>query len=312
MSWFKRAKDGILTSTQDKIEAPDGLWAKCPSCKKPSHIRDLIDNSHVCPHCDYHHVIGSREYFDLLFDEGVFVELDKGMTSGNPLEFVDRKPYPQRIEQAKKKSKLNDSVRTAHGKIRGVPTVISCMDFSFIGGSLGSVAGEKIARGINYALEHRHAMIIISKSGGARMQEGALSLMQMAKTSSRLALLDQAGLPYISLLTDPTTGGVSASYAMLGDFNIAEPNALIGFAGPRVIRETIGKDLPAGFQRSEFLQDSGFVDFIVHRTELRERIGLLLTSLGPFGEPENKPAAKPKRKAPASKSKTAAKENGQA
>jgi acetyl-CoA carboxylase carboxyl transferase subunit beta len=276
MSWLKREKEGILTSTENKMEAPDGLWTKCPSCKTPTHIKELRDNLHICPACGYHYKIGSQEYFSLLFDGGKYQELDANMTSGDPLQFKDSKPYPLRIEETQKKTGLKDALRTGYGKLEGMPIVISCMDFGFIGGSMGSVVGEKIARGIVYAIAHNCPFLMISKSGGARMMEGALSLMQMAKTSARLAQLAEKGLPYISLLTDPTTGGVTASYAMLGDFNIAEPEALIGFAGPRVIRETIGKDLPDGFQSSEFLVEHGFVDFIVRRQELKAKIAELL------------------------------------
>lgn len=282
MSWYRRAKEGILTPAEGKLEAPDGLWMKCPACKKPTHIRELKEFCHVCPHCDHHNPIGSQEYFNLLFDQGVFEEHWPNLSSGDPLQFVDKRPYPQRIATTQADTKLKDALRVASGNILEQPWVVAAMDFDFIGGSLGSVAGEKIARAVDLALSRRCPLLIISKSGGARMQEGALSLMQMAKTSTRLARFHEAGLPYISLLTDPTTGGVSASYAMLGDFNLAEPGALIGFAGPRVIRETIGKDLPAGFQRAEFLQDSGFVDFIVHRRDLRETVAELISLLQPF------------------------------
>ncbi|MDX2061890.1 MAG: acetyl-CoA carboxylase, carboxyltransferase subunit beta [Bacteroidia bacterium] len=282
MSWYRRAKEGILTPAEGKLEAPDGLWMQCPSCKKPSHIRDLIEQRHVCPYCGYHHAIGSQEYFSILFDGEAYTELWPGLTSGDPLGFVDKRPYPQRIAQAQRTTELKDSVRCATGPIGAHPWVVACMDFAFIGGSLGSVAGEKISRAIDYAREHRSPLLVISKSGGARMQEGVLSLMQLAKTSAKLARLHQAGVPYFSLLTDPTTGGVSASYAMLGDFNIAEPGALIGFAGPRVIRETIGKDLPEGFQRAEFLETKGFVDFIVPRGELKDTLVLLAELLRPF------------------------------
>lgn len=281
-SWFRRAKEGILTPPEGKLEAPDGLWMKCPDCKKPTHIRDLIELRHICPHCEHHFQIGSKEYFDMLFDQKQFEEHWPNLVSGDPLVFTDKKPYPTRIAQAQADTNLKDAVRVASGTILEQPWVVAAMDFAFVGGSLGSVAGEKIARAVSLALERRHPLLVINKSGGARMQEGALSLMQMAKTSARLAEFHQAGLPYISLLTHPTTGGVSASFAMLGDYNLAEPGALIGFAGPRVIRETIGKDLPPGFQRAEFLQDSGFVDFIVHRSELRETLADLIALLQPF------------------------------
>ncbi|MCE3008870.1 MAG: acetyl-CoA carboxylase, carboxyltransferase subunit beta [Bacteroidetes bacterium] len=280
MSWLKREKEGILTSTAQKIEAPDGLWTKCPNCKNPTHIKELRENLHVCPACHYHYKVGSKEYFEIFFDKGKYTELDADLQSANPLNFKDTKDYPDRIRATQKQTGLKDALRSAHGKMDGRTVVIACMDFAFIGGSMGSVVGEKIARAIVKAMELEAPFIMISKSGGARMMEGALSLMQMAKTSARLAQLAQRGLPYISLLTDPTTGGVTASYAMLGDFNVAEPGALIGFAGPRVIRETIGRDLPEGFQSSEFLQEKGFVDFIVHRHELKNKLGELLMLLG--------------------------------
>lgn len=280
MAWFNRDKTGILTPTEMKREAPDGLWHKCPECKTVMLSKLLADNAFTCYHCGYHTKIGSHEYFEILFDNNEFTELDTNMRSADPLEFTDTKAYPDRLKATISKTGLNDAVRTAYGPSEGRTIVVACMDFEFIGGSMGSVVGEKIARAIDYALTHRHPMLIISKSGGARMMEAGFSLMQMAKTSAKLALLDRAGIPYISLLTDPTTGGVTASYAMLGDFNIAEPKALIGFAGPRVIRETIGKDLPDGFQSSEFLVDHGFVDLIVHRKELKEKLGSLLSMIG--------------------------------
>jgi acetyl-CoA carboxylase carboxyl transferase subunit beta len=233
----------------------------------------------VCPDDDYHVKIGSKEYFEILFDDNEFVELDANLSSLDPLKFVDSQPYPDRIKKSQQKTGLVDAVRSAVGKVNKQDLVVSCMDFSFIGGSMGSVVGEKIARAIDYSLQHKIPMMIISKSGGARMMEAGFSLMQLAKTSAKLALLDQAKIPYISLLTDPTTGGVTASFAMLGDFNIAEPGALIGFAGPRVIRETIGKDLPKGFQSAEFVQDHGFIDFIVDRRNLKNKITVLLKLL---------------------------------
>lgn len=276
MKWFNRVKGGILTSTNEKKEIPDGLWWKCPSCKQKATTKELSENLSVCPQCQYHDRIGSKEYFQILFDDNEFVELDADLSSGDPLKFTDTKPYPDRVVAAKKKTELTDAVRTAHGKIEGNAAVIACMDFSFIGGSMGSVVGEKISRAIDYALKSKSPMIIISKSGGARMMEAAFSLMQMAKTSAKLALLAQAKIPYFSILTDPTTGGVTASFAMLGDVNIAEPKALIGFAGPRVIKETIKKDLPDGFQRSEFLQEHGLVDFIVERKDLKASLSNLI------------------------------------
>jgi acetyl-CoA carboxylase carboxyl transferase subunit beta len=279
MSWFTRKDKGILTPTESKREAPDGLWYQCPSCKKAMHTREHRLLAYTCSNCNYHEKIGSQEYFELLFDETKYKELDAMLSSGDPLNFVDTKNYPDRIKATEKKTGLKDAVRTAVGKMEGSDIVISAMDFSFIGGSMGSVVGEKIARGINYSLEHKIPFLMISKSGGARMMEAGFSLMQMAKTSAKLALLAEAGIPYISLLTDPTTGGVTASYAMLGDFNISEPGALIGFAGPRVIRETIGKDLPKGFQSAEFVLEHGFLDFIVDRKDLKDKLASLLGML---------------------------------
>ena len=278
MAWFRRKDKGIQTPTENKKEAPDGLWFKTPS-GKIIHTRELKNNAYVVPEDGFHVRIGSKEYFELLFDDNQFTELNTDMESGDPLEFVDSKPYPDRIQAAQKKTELKDAVRAAHGNLSGLSIVIACMDFSFVGGSMGSVVGEKIARAIDYSLENKVPFLMISKSGGARMMEAGFSLMQMAKTSAKLALLDQAGIPYISLMTDPTTGGVTASYAMLGDFNIAEPGALIGFAGPRVIEQTIGKTLPKGFQRSEFLLDHGFLDVIVDRRNLKSRLSTLLRML---------------------------------
>ncbi|GIV40042.1 MAG: acetyl-coenzyme A carboxylase carboxyl transferase subunit beta [Thermonema sp.] len=276
MSWFIRKEKNIQTPTEQKKEVPDGLWHKCGECKQVMLAADLRENAYTCLHCGFHERIGSKEYFELLFDGGVFTELNPNLESADPLQFVDSKPYPQRIKEAQAKTGLKDAVRTAYGKMNDIDIVIACMDFSFIGGSMGSVVGEKIARAIDFAREKRYPLLIISRSGGARMMEAGFSLMQMAKTSAKLALLDEAGVPYISLLTDPTTGGVTASFAMLGDFNIAEPQALIGFAGPRVIRETIGKDLPKGFQSSEFVLEHGFLDFIVDRKELKDQLTALL------------------------------------
>ncbi|RAI84090.1 acetyl-CoA carboxylase, carboxyltransferase subunit beta [Algoriphagus yeomjeoni] len=278
MAWFKRTDKGIKTSTAEKKDAPDGLWFKTPN-GNIIHTRELKNNAYVCPDDDFHVKIGSKEYFEILFDNNKFKELDANMTSGDPLKFTDTKPYVSRIEATIKKTELNDAVRSAVGKMNGLDIVISCMDFNFIGGSMGSVVGEKIARAIDHSLKNKIPFLMISKSGGARMMEAGFSLMQMAKTSAKLALLHQAGIPYISMLTDPTTGGVTASYAMLGDFNIAEPEALIGFAGPRVIRETIGKDLPKGFQSSEFVLEHGFLDFIVDRRQLKGRLTTLLNLL---------------------------------
>jgi acetyl-CoA carboxylase carboxyl transferase subunit beta len=279
MSWFKRTEKGITTPTEEKREVPDGLWYQCPECKKIVPTNDHALHSYTCIECNYHARIGSKEYFELLFDEQQFTEVDENLVSSDPLKFKDSQPYPKRIEAAQAKTGLKDAVRTAYGKMNGVNIVICCMDFSFIGGSMGSVVGEKISRGIDLARKKKFPFLMISKSGGARMMEAGFSLMQMAKTSARLALLDQEGIPYISLMTDPTTGGVTASYAMLGDFNIAEPGALIGFAGPRVVKETIGKDLPAGFQTSEFLLEHGFLDFIVDRKEMKQKLTDLLNML---------------------------------
>lgn len=276
MSWFKRNKTGIHTATENKKEAPDGMWNKCPNCKKPLLNVEQVENKYVCHYCDYHIRIGSTAYFSVLFDNNEFTELFPNLKAGDPLNFVDTKPYKDRLLDSQAKNGLNDALRSAVGKVNGQDLVIACMDFSFIGGSMGSVVGEKISRSIDYCIEHKLPFMLISKSGGARMMEAAFSLMQMAKTSAKLALLAQAKLPYICLLTDPTTGGVTASYAMLGDINIAEPGALIGFAGPRVIKETIKKDLPKGFQTSEFVLEHGFLDFIVDRRQLKEKVSTFL------------------------------------
>ncbi len=276
MSWFKRIKGGITTSTKEKKETPEGLWHKCSSCKKVFPTNEHIANLSVCSNCNHHDRIGSDEYFSILFDENQYTELDENLISADPLNFVDTKKYPDRLVDSIKKTGLKDALRTGVGKVNGNDLVVCCMDFTFIGGSMGSVVGEKIARGINYSLKHKVPFMIISKSGGARMMEAAHSLMQMAKTSAKLALLDDAGIPFISLLTDPTTGGVTASYAMLGDVNIGEPGALIGFAGPRVVKETIGKDLPKGFQTAEFVLEHGFLDKIVSRKDLKATISGLL------------------------------------
>ncbi len=276
MAWFKRENKGISTRTEEKKEAPDGLWNKCPHCKKALHSADLTENKYVCHYCDYHLRVGSKEYFEVLFDENQFTELFAGLKSTDPLQFTDSKPYTERLVDSMEKTGLKDAIRAAHGKIEGEEIVIACMDFNFIGGSMGSVVGEKIARSIDYSIAHKIPFLMISKSGGARMMEAAFSLMQMAKTSAKLALLSKAKIPYISLLTDPTTGGVTASYAMLGDLNIAEPAALIGFAGPRVIKETIKKDLPKGFQTSEFVLEHGFLDFIVDRRAMKAKLATFL------------------------------------
>lgn len=274
--WFRRIKKGITTSTKDKKEAPDGLWTKCPSCRYTCTVSELRENFFVCPKCEYHHRIGSAEYFDIIFDSESYQELFGNIRSKDYLGFVDLKPYAQRLKETYAKSPIHDSITVAHGKINESDMVIACMDFEFIGGSLGSVMGEKIVRACDYCLEHRIPFMIINKSGGARMMESAFSLMQLAKTSGSLSKLSDAKIPYISLCTDPTFGGTTASFAMLGDIIMAEPGALIGFAGPRVIKETIKKDLPPGFQRSEFLMEHGFLDFIVPRKELKEKLTQLL------------------------------------
>jgi acetyl-CoA carboxylase carboxyl transferase subunit beta len=276
MDWFKRIKEGITTKTHQKKETPDGLWEKCPKCKTIISKDEFIDNYSICINCDYHHRIGSIEYFKLLFDNNKFKELDKDLLSADPLKFKDTKKYSDRLKNMQKKTGLNDAIRTAYGKIDKQNVVIASMDFNFIGGSMGSVVGEKISRAIDYANNKRYPLIIISKSGGARMMEAAISLMQLAKTSAKLAQLDENKVPYISVLTDPTFGGATASFAMLGDLNLAEPNALIGFAGPRIVKETIGKDLPEGFQTSEFLLEHGFIDLIVHRKDLKEKLSQIL------------------------------------
>lgn len=276
MSWFKRKAKGILTPTNEKKETPEGLWYKTPSGKIVD-SNELKANLYVSPEDNYHVRIGSEEYFTILFDNEKYTELNPNLTAGDPLKFVDTKKYVDRLKASQDSTGLKDALRTAHGTIDGQPLCVACMDFSFIGGSMGSVVGEKISLAIDYCLKHKTPFMIISKSGGARMMEAGYSLMQMAKTSAKLTLLAKNQIPYISLLTDPTTGGVTASYAMLGDLIIAEPNALIGFAGPRVIKETIGKDLPEGFQTSEFLLEHGFVDFIVDRKNLKSKLSQVLS-----------------------------------
>jgi acetyl-CoA carboxylase carboxyl transferase subunit beta len=276
MGWFKRLKEGITTSTKEKKETPEGLWYKCPSCKKINTAQEHAANKYVCTECAHHERIGSKEYFEVIFDDNQFTELHENLVSGDPLDFIDTKKYTDRLTDTIKKTNLKDALRSAYGKVNGNDLVICCMDFGFIGGSMGSVVGEKIARSIDFCIKTKTPLLIISKSGGARMMEAAFSLMQMAKTSAKLSQLAKAQIPYISLLTDPTTGGVTASYAMLGDLNIAEPGSLIGFAGPRVVKETIGKDLPKGFQTAEFVLEHGFLDKIVPRTELKEKLGALL------------------------------------
>lgn len=276
MGWFKRLKEGITTSTKEKKETPEGLWYKCPSCKKIHTAQDHAANKYVCSECGHHERIGSKEYFEVIFDNNQFTELNENLVSGDPLEFADTKKYTARLTDTIKKTGMKDALRSAYGQVNGMELVVCCMDFSFIGGSMGSVVGEKIARAIDFCIKTRSPLLIISKSGGARMMEAAFSLMQMAKTSAKLSQLAEHKIPYISLLTDPTTGGVTASYAMLGDLNIAEPGSLIGFAGPRVVKETIGKDLPKGFQTAEFVLEHGFLDKIVPRTELKEKLTAIL------------------------------------
>jgi acetyl-CoA carboxylase carboxyl transferase subunit beta len=275
MAWFKRHEKGITTPTEDKMDVPKGLWYKSPTGKIID-AEELARNLYVSPEDDFHVRIGSETYFEILFDNNEFVELDKNMTSKDSLHFVDTKKYSDRLKDVTSKTKLNDAVRTAVGKSKGKDLVVCCMDFAFIGGSIGGVVGEKIVRGIDYAIQNKLPFVMISKSGGARMMEAAFSLMQLAKTSVKLVQLAEAKLPYISLCTDPTTGGTTASYAMLGDINISEPGALIGFAGPRVVRDTTGKDLPEGFQTAEFLLEHGFLDFISPRKELKDNINLYI------------------------------------
>ena len=274
-SWFKRKNKGIQTPTVEKKDVPKGLWYKTPSGKVID-SDELKVNLYVSPEDGYHVRIGSAEYFEILFDNNEFAELDANLSSKDPLKFTDTKKYSERLKEAQKKSNLMDAVRTAVGKSLGKELVVAAMDFSFIGGSMGSVVGEKIARAINYSIENGIPFLMISKSGGARMQEASLSLMQLVKTSAKLAQLAEAKIPYISLCTDPTTGGTTASYAMLGDINIAEPNALVAFAGPRVVKDTTGKDLPEGFQRSEFLLEHGFLDKIVERKNLKKQLNLFI------------------------------------
>ena len=277
MSWFKRSTQNITSA--EKKDLPEGSWVKCEKCGEMLHRTQVEDNFWTCNKCGFHFRIGSEEYIGILIDKKTFKEIDKKLKANDPLGFVDTKSYKSRLAEAQKKTGLTDAIRTGTGEINGHPVVFGCMDFKFIGGSMGSVVGEKVARAIDRAVKLELPLVLISQSGGARMMEAALSLMQMAKTSARLTRLHKAGLPYISILADPTSGGVTASFAMLGDFNVAEPGALIGFAGPRVIKQAVGKDLPDGFQRSEFVLDKGFVDMIVHRRELKGRITQLLELL---------------------------------
>jgi len=278
MGWFKRLKDGIQTATKFKKDTPTGIWHKCEGCGETTMMKELRENFYKCPKCNFHVRIGSHDYFELLFGEH-YNELWPDLTAYDFLEFTDLKPYNQRLEDARKKTGLNDAMAVVEGELDGQRLVVAAMDFTFIGGSMGSVMGEKISRAIDHCIKHKAALMIISKSGGARMMESAFSLMQMAKTSAKLTQLAEARLPYFSFMTDPTTGGVTASFAMLGDVNFSEPGALIGFAGPRVIKETIKRELPDGFQRSEFLLEHGFLDFIVDRKDFREKVSDLLTML---------------------------------
>ena len=270
--WFKRFRQGITTATADKKETPEGLWVKCPECNYICTSAELKENSYVCPKCNYHHRIGSEEYYEILFDKEEYTELFDNISSKDFLGFTDLKNYQKRLDEIHKNTDFKDSMRVGVGDVNGNKMVIACMDFEFIGGSLGSVMGEKFSRAVDYCIEHRLLFFVISKSGGARMMESAFSLMQLAKTSGKLSQLSDSKLPYISLLTDPTFGGISASFGMLGDLNMAEPGALIGFAGPRIIKETIKKDLPEGFQRSEFLLEHGFLDLIIDRKKLKEQL----------------------------------------
>lgn len=295
MGWFKRLKEGITTSTKEKKEIPEGLWYSCPSCKEVISSDEHALNLWVCPTCDHHERISSYDYFSFLFDDGKYKELNKTFHSADPLKFKDTKPYTDRLVASAQKTGLRDAIRTAHGTLNDEPLVIAAMDFRFIGGSMGSVVGEKISKAIDKAISLKAPFICVSKSGGARMMEAGFSLMQMAKTSAKLTQLADAGLPYISILTDPTTGGVTASFAMLGDLNIAEPQALIGFAGPRVVKETIGKDLPEGFQRSEFVLEHGFLDYIVERKKLKDKLALSLSLLKNEAVLEEKKPVKSKK-----------------
>jgi acetyl-CoA carboxylase carboxyl transferase subunit beta len=278
MAWFRRSTENILTDSK-KTEMPDGMWIKCDACNEILHKMQLQANAYTCTKCDYHFKINSAEYISILLDTGTFEEFDAHIKSNDPLEFVDTKDYKSRLRSSAKKIGVNEAIRTGFGQMNKIPVVVGSMEFNFIGGSMGSVVGEKISRAIDRAIAKKNPLILISRSGGARMMEAALSLMQMAKTSAKLALLAENKLPYISILTNPTTGGVTASFAMLGDINIGEPNALIGFAGPRVIKQTIGKDLPPGFQSAEFLLEHGFLDAVVHRKEMKNTVTQFLKLL---------------------------------
>lgn len=279
MGWFTRKKEGISTSTAEKKETPEGLWYKCPKCKAVITSEEHKTNLAICKNCNHHERLTAGDYFQMLFDNDKGTEFARGITSADPLEFEDTKKYVDRIAKMEDKTGLKDAIRVAYGKIENEVAVIAAMDFSFIGGSMGSVVGEKISRAVDKAMDLNAPLLIISKSGGARMMEAGLSLMQMAKTSAKLNQLSAAQLPFVSLLTDPTTGGVTASFAMLGDVNMAEPNALIGFAGPRIVKETTGRDLPEGFQRSEFLLEHGFIDMIVDRKDLKAKLAQVFSML---------------------------------
>ncbi|MCB9169837.1 MAG: acetyl-CoA carboxylase carboxyltransferase subunit beta [Flavobacteriales bacterium] len=279
MGWFTRVKEGITTSTEEKKETPEGLWYKCPKCAEIMPSEDHAKNLWVCSKCTHHERIASRDYFSFLFDNGKYKEFAADLVAGDPLHFEDTKKYTDRLARTRQDTELNDAIRTAEGKLNERTVVIACMDFRFIGGSMGSVVGEKIALAVDQAIKRKSPLVIISKSGGARMMEAGFSLMQMAKTSAKLTQLAEKELPFISVLTDPTTGGVTASFAMLGDLNIAEPKALIGFAGPRVVKETIGRDLPEGFQTAEFVLEHGFLDLIVHRNDLKARLSDLFQQM---------------------------------
>lgn len=279
MGWFKRNREGITTSTKDKKETPEGLWYKCPKCKNVVTSEEHQAQLWVCIKCEYHERIDSEDYFYALFDEHKYIEINKNLSAGDPLKFEDTKKYTDRIKDSQEKTGLKDAIRTAYGLLNEQPLMVAAMDFSFIGGSMGSVVGEKIARAIDVCIKKKMPILIISKSGGARMMEAGFSLMQMAKTSAKLSELSSAKLPFISLCTDPTTGGVTASFAMLGDLNIAEPQALIGFAGPRIVKETIGRDLPEGFQTAEFLLEHGFMDYIIDRRNLKNNLAQILQML---------------------------------
>ena len=275
MAWFKRKRKGIQTNTKDKKDTPDGLWHKTPSGKIVDND-ELVKNNYVSPEDNFHMRIGSKEYFEIFFDNNEYNILFGNLVASDPLNFSDTKSYPQRIKEAQNKTGLKDAISVAFGRSKGKNITIASMDFSYIGGSMGSVVGEKISRAVDHSINTKSPLLIISKSGGARMMEGAISLMQMAKTSAKLTQLSNKKIPYISLCTDPTTGGTTASFALLGDIIIAEPGALIGFAGPRVVKDTTGKDLPEGFQKSEFLLEHGFIDFISHRNDLKEKVNLYI------------------------------------